>query len=163
MGGYDDGNFGPDDPVTRGQAAVVLWSMADRPGAGAGARDFPDVSDEGAYHYNAVRWASSAGVVSGYENGNFGPDDNVTREQLAAMLANYARNVAGLAVEGTAGDYAGMRDGADVSPWAVSSVGWCFGSGILSGTGDGGILPKDSATRAEAAKMVVGLYDLLGH
>ena len=102
-------------------------------------------------------------MVSGYSGeraGQFGPTDEVTREQLAVMLANYARSVAGKSVTGSAADYAAMSDASEVSPWAERAVGWCFKNAILSGS-EGKILPKDHATRAHAAKMVVFLYDLL--
>ncbi len=157
--GYADGRFGPEDKVTRGQVAVILWNMAGKPAAKAGAKTFPDVA-AGKYYYDAVRWASSVGVVSGYKNGRFGPNDNVTREQLAAMLASYARKVAGRETPGSAADYRSMRDAGKVSGWAASSVGWCFRSKILSGA-NGYVNPQGNATRAETAKMVVFEHDLL--
>lgn len=159
MSGYDNGRFGPDDSITRGQVAVILWNMAGRPAAGSGAKPFSDVAS-GKYYYNAVRWASGAGVVSGYSNKKFDPNDKVTREQLTVMLANYARRVGGQQVSGSPSDYASMKDKAKVSSWAVTSMGWCFRNKILSGS-RGCILPQDSATRAETAKMVVDLYYLL--
>ena len=159
ISGYADGRFGPNDRITRGQVAVVLWNMAGRRAAGSGARDFPDVKATD-YFYGAVRWASSTGVVSGYADGRFGPNDNVTREQLAAMLANYAKRVSGREVSGSASDFASMADGQSVSSWAVPAVGWCFRNRILSGS-NGKVNPQGNATRAEASKMVVGLYDLL--
>ena len=160
MSGYDNGNFGPNDPITRGQVAVVLWNMAGKPAPGAGAKYFPDVMSND-YFWRAVSWASGAGVVSGYSNGNFGPKDNVTREQLAVMLANYARYKTGRQLSGSASDYGSMSDADSVSTWAQSSVGWCCRFGILSGS-NGQLRPQGNASRAEAAKMVVGLHDLLG-
>ncbi len=153
INGYKDGRFGPNDLLTRGQAAVILWNMAGKPAAKAGAKAFPDVKGD-AYYYNAVRWASSAGVVSGYQNGRFGPNDNVTREQFAVMLAHYAKG------SGTASDFASMKDGSKVSGWTVSSVGWCFRNKIMSGSKDGHINPQANTTRAETAKMVVFLHDM---
>ena len=157
IGGYKDGNFGPNDPITRGQVAVVLWKMAGQP---AGDRTFPDVRDDD-YFRDAVRWAGSKGVVNGYDNGNFGAGDRVTREQLAAMLANYAQNVGHRTIDGLASDYASMGDKNDVSVWASPSVGWCVKNGILSGSA-GQLRPKGNASRAEACKMVVFLHDMLG-
>lgn len=159
MNGYSDGRFGPNDRTTRGQAAVVLWNMAKAPAAGPGARDFPDVKATD-YFYNAVRWASSTGVVSGYADGRFGSNDNVTREQLAVMLANYSAKVTGSPASGSAADFASMKDAATVSSWAVPAVGWCFRNGILSGS-NGRVNPQGNATRVEASKMIVGLYNLL--
>ena len=161
INGYKDGRFGPADNVTRGQVAVILWNMAGKPSPKGTPKAFPDVA-AGKYYCDAVRWASSVGVVSGYSGGRFGPDDNVTREQLAAMLANYAGKVAGRDASGSAADFASMKDAASVSKWAQSSVGWCFKNKIISGTKDGRVNPQGNATRAEAAKMVVFLHDMLG-
>ena len=158
--GYGTGGFGPNDNITRGQVAVVLWNMAGGPEVGPGAKDFPDVKSD-AYYYNAVRWASSVGVVNGYGNGNgnFGPNDNVVREQFAAMLANYAQHVAKMQVTGSAADYDSMADKDSVSSWAQTSVGWCFRNKIISGS-EGLLRPQGNASRAEAAKMAVFLHDL---
>lgn len=155
--GYDDGRFGKDDSITRGQVAVVLWRMAGQPSVGAGAKNFPDVKS-GTYYYHAVRWASSVGVVSGYTNGKFGPNDKVTRQQLAVMIANYAERVRGLTVTGSRSDFAEMKDANKVSSYAVRAVAWCYKKRIISGS-NGRILPTGNATRAQAAKMLVGLYD----
>ena len=159
INGYADGNFGPNNPITRAQVAVVLWNMAGKPYASSGAKWFSDVQP-GKYYFEAVRWASAAGVVSGYDNGLFGSADNVTREQLAVMLASYAQRVCYLNAWGSFSDFSWMYDAGQVSSWAVSSVGWCFNKGILSGSGNR-IRPQGSASRAEASKMVVGLYDLV--
>lgn len=160
VSGYENGNFGPDANVTRGQAAVMLWNMAGRPKAGKAAKDFPDVASD-AFYYQAVRWASSAGVVNGYAAGTFGPNDKVTREQLATMLANYAKRVAKQNVDGSKADYASMKDANTVAGYAQQAVGWCFKNQILTGTSGGKISPKGNATRAQAAKMLVALYDLV--
>lgn len=158
--GYDNGNFGPDDKITRAQVAAILWRMAGKPAAGSGAKSFTDVTGS-AWYFDPVNWASSVGVVSGYGGGKFGPKDNVTREQLAVMLANYVSKVAGIKASGSASDYAGMADAMAVSGFARPAVGWCFKNKILSGN-KGRILPQGNATRAEAAKMIVMTYDLLG-
>ena len=160
VGGYSDGRFAPYDNITRGQVVVILWRMANQPKPSGGTKSFPDVKN-GSYYYNAVQWASSIGVVSGYENGTFGPDKNVTREQLAVMLANYARKVGGITVAGSKSDYSKMSDANSVANYAQTAVGWCFRTKILSGAGDK-INPKGNATRAQAAKMLVALYDACG-
>lgn len=85
----------------------------------------------------------------------------MTREQLAAMLANYASRVARRQVSGSAADYASMRDRGSASTWAQKSLGWAFRNKIMSGTKDVRINPKGGATRAQAAKMMVGLHDLV--
>ena len=159
IAGFSDGTFGPDRNITRGQVAVILWRMAGQPKAGSGAKSFPDVKG-GAYYYAAVRWASGAGVVNGNSDGTFRPNDNVTREQLAVMLSNYARRVGGLKVTGSKADYASMKDASKVASYAQQAVGWCFRNKILSGS-NGNVLPQGNATRAQAAKMLVALYDMV--
>ena len=158
--GYENGCFGPEDNVNRGQVAVVLWRMAGEPAVSAGVESFPDVKS-GAYCAKAVAWARSVGVVSGYSDGRFGPEDLVTREQLATMLASYTTKVAGKDSSGAASDYASMKDAAKVSGWAQPSVGFCFRNKIMSGTEAGCVNPQGNATRAEAAKMTVSLHDML--
>lgn len=158
--GAHEGEFGPGDPVTRAQAVTVLWRMAGSPEPGKHPKSFSDVKPD-AWYYKAVTWASSKGVVNGYSGdwaGKFGPGDPVTREQLAAMLSNYASRIAKLSVSGSSSSYAAMSDSSDVSSWAEKPVGWCFTCGLMSGSG-GKIDPKGGATRAQAAKMLVALYD----
>lgn len=157
-GGDRTGDFGPNDSITRAQVVTILWNMAGSPAAGGGAKDFSDL-DNGKYYAEAVRWASSVRVVSGYNDGTFKPDKPVTREELATMLCNYAR-YCGLPMDGaTADSYASMSDASDVSSYAQKSMGWCFSHGILSGSG-GRIDPKGTATRAQMAKMSVKVDDL---
>ena len=101
------------------------------------------------------------GVVHGYGDGtHFGPQDHVTRQQLAVMVANFAANVRGLKVEGSADDFASMGDASQVSGYAARAVGWCVTEGVLSGTNEGMLLPQGEATRAHAAKMVLAVRDL---
>lgn len=161
MHGYSSSKFGPNDKVKRCDAAVVLWNMAGKPKP-TKAKKFSDVS-KGAYYYTAVSWASGVGVVNGYggaRKGKFGPDDFVTREQLAVMLANYVKKYEGWDVSGASAAYKKMGDWRTVSLWARPAIAWCFDSGIMSGSG-GKIKPQDNATRAEAAKMFVYLYEML--
>lgn len=159
--GSQDGMFGPNDNLTRAQAAVILWNMSGQQAPGSKAKNFSDVS-ETKYYYQAIRWASSVGVVSGYGNtGKFGPEDLVTRQQLAVMLANYAQKVGGIAVNGSAADYASMSDADEVASWASTAMGWCLKAGVMSGSG-GKVNPRGNATRAQTAKMVCNVYDMLG-
>lgn len=158
LAGYDASFFGTNDPITRGQVATVLWNMARKPSAGAGKR-FTDVAS-GQYYAAAIAWASSNGIVSGYGDGTFRPDARVTRQELAAMIANYAR-FRGASMTGfTSASYAGMSDAAQVASYARGSMGWCFAHGVLSGS-QGRINPNGAATRAETAKMVVKVAGLV--
>lgn len=159
LNGYDNGTFGPNDPLTRAQVVTVLWNMQGKPGASVGSKSFRDVANN-QYYSSAVAWASSKGIVSGYGDGTFKPNKKVTRQELAAMICNYAR-FRGVSMRGsTSASYAGMSDAAKVSSYAQGSVGWCFANGILTGA-DGNINPQSTATRAQMAKMVVKLATLI--
>lgn len=162
--GYENGLWGPNDQLTRAQVATILWRAAGEPASDAA--DFSDV-DYDAWYGDAVEWARSSGVVSGYGDTNaFGPNDAVTREQLAAMLARYAESYGGV---GTWADDTALRSKADagaVSGWAWQSMAWAVNCGILTGVdqADGSqmLYPQGYATRAEASKMfTVLLRDVL--
>lgn len=163
-----DGLFEPDEPITRGQVAVVLHRIAGEPQVSA--EPFEDV-DYSQYYGSAISWARATGVVNGYadEDGayrTFGPDDSVTREQLACMLANYARLVGKQPVSSTCARLDAMPDASDVHTWARSAMGWALDEGIMSGSVSDGVsyaLPLNVATRCQAAKMVSVLHrDVLG-
>lgn len=105
------------------------------------------------WYADAVAWASANGIAGGYGNGLFGPDDPITREQLAAMLYRFAQSQGG----GLIGDEIFRLDYTDaegISEYAREAVAWCVMNGILSGYGDGTLRPKGQATRAEAAVML---------
>ncbi len=163
MNGYADGVlFGAHDQITRGQVACVLFNMA---GADMnetdgsfnevfGWKSFDDV-DGKAYYGEAIAWAKQAGVVNGYGDGTFRPDAPVTREELACMLANYAKKVdqADVSVEDADKVLSSMSDGASVSDWAKGSVAWAVENEIMGNAGFVNAL--SDITRAETAAMVV--------
>ena len=163
MNGYADGVlFGANDQITRGQVACVLFNMA---GADMnetdgsfnevfGWKSFSDV-DGKAYYGEAIAWAKQAGVVNGYGDGTFAPDAPVTREELACMLANYAKKVdqADVSVDDADEALSSMSDGASVSDWAKGSVAWAVENEIMGNAGFVNAL--SDITRAETAAMVV--------
>lgn len=163
MSGYPDGRFGPDDLVTRGQVATILYRHA----TGATAEDtdndvstpFSDVPS-GSYCAAAVAWAAEAGVVTGDPNtGTFSPDSPVTREALATMVARYA---SWCQAESEPGEgFGGLAGSEGVSAWASEGVQWCIANGVISGKG-GAIAAGDGATRAEMAKIAtVTMRDII--
>ena len=163
MNGYADGVlFGAHDQITRGQVACVLFNMA---GADMnetdgsfnevfGWKSFDDV-DGKAYYGEAIAWAKQAGVVNGYGDGTFAPDAPVTREELACMLANYAKKVdqADVTVEDADKVLSSMSDGSAVSEWAKGSVAWAVENEIMGNAGF--VNAFNDITRAETAAMVV--------
>ena len=154
--GYDTGLFGPEDAVSRAQAVTVLWRMAGEPEPAADLASYPDCDySEDSFYGVAVSWARETGVATGYEDGLFGPADPVTREQLATMLANYARSVAGLDVTSDGGELDEMADASAVT--LRDGMAWAVDEGIISGDMATGVplaLPQGTAERAQATKMI---------
>ncbi len=152
MGGYSSTLFGPNDKITRAQIVTILWRMA---GSSSSAQsvNYSDVRS-GAYYEAAVRWATASGVASGYGNGSFGPNDPITREQLAAMLYRFAKLQGKDLSMGDMSTLNGYSDASSVSSYAKTAMQWANGLEIISGTDNSTLMPKGSATRAQAACMI---------
>lgn len=150
MEGHADSTFGPYEPLTRAQVAQIIYNLEGRPAVEV-EEIFDDVAVD-AWHAEAITWASEAGVVLGYGNGDFGPEDPVTREQLAAMLYRYAQ-YKGYDVSAAA-DLA-FDDAHSVSNWALSAVKWALAEGIVNGVSNTILSPTTYATRAQAATMLM--------
>ena len=151
MNGYDDGRFGPNDQTTRAQIVTVLYRLEGEP-ATRSSNSFSDVSSGGQYYSSAVAWAAINDIVNGYEDGRFGPNDNVTREQIAAILYRYA-TYKGYDTE-NAGSIANFSDAAKVSSWANTAISWAVGEGLMNGD-NGALRPQGNATRAEIAALLM--------
>lgn len=145
--------FSPNGMTTRAQIVTILWRLVDSP-AGEAPVDFADV-DPAAWYGEAVRWAAGQGIVGGYGNGSFGPNDPVTREQLAAILYRFAQHM-GYDTEGQA-DLSGFTDLAQVSTYAREAMAWCVDAGLLSGTSPTTLSPRGQATRAQTAAVLMRL------
>jgi len=114
---------------------------------------FDDVTED-MYYYDAVKWASENGIVSGYGDGIFAPDDKITRQQLATMLYRYEQYMGG----GFAGTWMfrmEYTDLADIAEWAYEPLCWMTMHDVMSGYGNGLLAPNDNATRAQAAQMLM--------
>lgn len=142
--------FNPEGKLTRAELVTMLHSMEGRPYV-AGKSKFPDVQNTSAYYYVAVKWATQKGVVSGYNNGKFGPNDLVTREQLATILRNYAQ--AKGKYKAQANILNKFSDSGKISDWARYGMQWATGVGVVNGS-NGKLNPSGSTTRAEAAAML---------
>ena len=153
MVGTSPNAFSPNGMTTRAQIVTILWRLVDSP-AGEAPVDFADV-DPAAWYGEAVRWAAGQGIVGGYGNGNFGPNDPVTREQLAAILYRFAQHM-GYDTEGQA-DLSGFTDLAQVSTYAREAMAWCVDAGLLSGTSPTTLSPRGQATRAQTAAVLMRL------
>ena len=129
MSGYGNGLFGPEDNLSRAQLCQIIYNLEGQPAATGGSA-FTDVAD-GAWYFDAVTWAAENGIVGGYGGGLFGPEDNITREQLAAILYRYAQ-VKGYDVSvGEDTNILSYADALDVSEWAIPAMQWACGSGVI--------------------------------
>ena len=159
MEGTTDTTFAPAMNLTRSMIAQVLYNLEERPEA-PGAAGFPDVA-AGAWYADAVNWAAARGIVKGYDTGAFGPEDSVTREQLAAILYRYAQakgydtTQGGMAVRE-------FSDSASISDWAQEAMAWAVNAQVLSGKGNGVLDPQGTATRAEVAQMLMNFGEHVG-
>ena len=147
MGGYGNGLFGPNDNLSRAQFAQILFNREGRPVVNY-LLQYGDVAS-GAWYTEAVRWATSQGIVGGYGNGMFGPNDNITREQLAVMLWRYAGSPAATHKE------LHFNDTDEISGYALEALRWAVENDIISGYGDGRLGPQGLATRAQTAQMLM--------
>lgn len=148
--GVGGGNFAPDGTLSRGMVVTVLYALEEA-GAQKSESLFADVAQD-AWYAQGTAWAVEAGIVSGYGDGQFGPDDAVTREQLALMLYRYAQSMK--LSTGAGASLTSFGDEVQISPWAREAMAWAVSAGVLSGTPEGSLNPAGTATRAEAAVMV---------
>ena len=148
--------FHPDQAMNRAMLVTVLYRMEKEPAAEGRGKSFADVS-AGAYYAKAVAWASDKGVVAGYSETQFGPEDTITREQLAVILNRYATHK-GYNTSKTA-DLAAFQDADQISEWARVPVQWANVMKLLNGRTSTTLAPKGSATRAEVAKILVTFLD----
>jgi hypothetical protein len=149
MKGVSQDLFAPEWAVTRATVVTVLYRMEGEPGE---ARDagFPDVGPS-VWYGAAVAWAKEAGIAAGYGSGAFGPDDPVTREQLAVFLWRYAKYKG---TEIAAGVLGGYGDAGAISSWAEDGMKHAVGAGLITGKNGELLDPSGVATRAELAAIL---------
>lgn len=156
MSGTGTSTFSPDAKMTRAMAVTVLYRIAGSPEV-SGSNSFTDVSAS-QYYYKPVLWAVANGITSGVSATRFGPNENVTREQLVTFLYKYACTT-DLWVG--AGGKLNYPDAGSVSGYAVTSFLWCTANGIVSGNEKGQLAPKATATRAECATILTRFDELV--
>ena len=142
--------FDPNSQLTRGMIVTILYRMEKEP-AVSGASKFTDV-DIAQWYGKAVVWAADNGIVTGYSDTAFGPNDPVTREQLAAILYRYAvyRGMTAVTLEDNLG---GFADADQISSYAIPAMNWAVGKGLINGSGST-LAPKAQATRAQVAAII---------
>lgn len=154
MVGTGEDTFAPNAPTTRAMVVNVLYRLSGSPDV-SGTCSFEDVP-EGKWFTDAVTWAEKTGVVAGFGGGKFGPNDLVTREQMAAMLCRFAASTGWDTTGWEDVDLTewGYADADQVSPWALSSMQWAVGTGLIQGTSATTLSPKAATTRAALAVLL---------
>lgn len=151
MSGVSENEFAPSGKLTRAMLVQMLYNMESRPACDA-ENAFIDVP-VGQWYTDAVIWANAAKIVSGMGEGLFAPNMEITREQMVAMLYNYAK-YKGYDVTASA-DLSTFADNASVSAWAKPAMQWAVAEGYISGMGDNQLAPQGTATRAEIASVIM--------
>ena len=162
MNGVSATSFSPDEPLTRAMFAQLMYNYAgalgirdtadeEDPANAAETNPFIDVPED-AWYYDAVVWAASQNIIRGYGDGLFGPDDDVTREQIMLLLFNYADF---LKIDtNERADLSEFSDESDISEWALEAVRFMVAKNVVRGRTDTTIEPLGSATRAEVATII---------
>ncbi len=154
MQGVSETRFDPSGSASRAMAATILWRLEEEPEAGS--TSFTDLA-AGSWYEDAVNWAAENGIVDGYGDGTFGPDDPITREQMAKLVYN----VYHLDFDGQQPAALSFIDAGQVSPWAKDAMEWCVANGIYQGDGNGMLFPQKTLNRAELAQVLCNLCDVI--
>lgn len=156
VSGVEENRFEPDRAITRAEFAAILVRGLGLMRPGVGQDRVNDVNRQN-WYYDSVAIASDYGLIAGYGNGKFGPNDPITREQAMVMIAR-AMQVTRLEVntsqEETSSILAGYNDAGTAADYARPGIAACVKTGLISGRGQNTLAPKDNITRAEVAVMV---------
>ena len=142
--------FEPKGTLTRAQLVTILYRVAGQP-AVTTSGTFTDLTAD--WYKNAVEWAAANGVVKGYPDGTFRPDEAITREQIATTLYRFDE-----ADKSDEDKLAGFPDAADVSGWAADGLNWAVNEGLINGVASQGtsyLQPKATATRGQIAAFIM--------
>ncbi len=154
MNGVASDAFAPDDTTTRAMIVTILYRLEGEPAAEASS--FKDV-ETSSWYEAAVNWAATNGIVNGYDAGTFAPTDEITREQMAAILYRYAifkaQDVSGQT------DLTSFTDSSAVSEWAENAMAWTVSAELINGMTDTTLVPQGSATRAQVATLMMRLCE----
>jgi hypothetical protein len=153
--GYPDNTFRPDNPITRAEFTVIAVKAFGLPAASG--QVFADTADHWARDYIAA--AAAIGIVSGYNDREFGPDDHITREQLAAILWRYAKFKGYDVSVGEDTNILSYSDAFEISEYAIPAIQWACGAGLLEGRTESSIAPGENASRAEVAVVLSRFLD----
>lgn len=150
MNGTSGTEFSPNQKTTRAMIVTILYRIDGSP-AVSGSCSFKDVK-QGMWYTDPVIWANKNGIVQGYSSTEFGTDDNISREQMAAILYRYS-NYKGYDVSKTK-SISSFTDASKVSDYFIEAMKWAYGNGLINGTSETTLSPKDGASRAQVAAIL---------
>lgn len=153
MNGYDENRFGPDDPVTRGQFVTALYRQAGSPEPVESA-PFRDISGEIEEFRKAIAWGYENGYVDGKENNRFEPRSVLRRQEAMKILYSCSGSLRGMETLFTATYERYYKDTSDLADWGKTPMYWGVYNGLIAGKDDHRLKPKETATRAQLAKIL---------
>ena len=161
MNGTSDTAFSPNATTSRSMIVTILYRLAGSPDLPESNWGYPyaDV-DASAYYSTPVYWARMNDLVTGYSDTQFGPDDAITREQMAAILYRYAQYKGYDVSIGEDTNILSYVDVDQVSDWAMEAFQWACGTGVIEGDENSALTPKADTTRAQAAAMLMRFIEL---
>ena len=152
MNGTADKTFAPNENLTRAMLVTILYRNEGKPEI-SGSAPFEDVAG-GAYYADAVDWAYKNGIVKGISETMFAPDNNITREQIAAIMYRYAQYKGYDTTDGENTNILSYNDFDSISEYAIGAMQYACGSGLIKGRTESTLNPNDNATRAEIAAVL---------
>ena len=158
MKGVSDNEFAPNENLSRAMIVTILYRMENEPSASF--NKFGDVNaDE--WYGAAVAWASENGIVNGVSENEFAPNDNLTREQMAAIIYRYIKFKGKDVSVGENTNILSYTDAESVSEYAVEAICYAVGSGLMKGDSETTLNPSGTATRAETATIIMRLFGIM--
>ena len=158
MAGVSGKTFDTESTITRAMWVTMLYKMAGQP-AVQSKDTFTDVKT-GDWFAQAATWAVEQGITAGYEDGSFGVNQTITRQEMAVMASKFAAQYKDAAVSASA-NLAGYADAGELDSWASEAMSWALSSGVMQAV-DGKLSPKSTVSRANTAGVAVRLYELGG-
>ena len=152
MSGIDEKTFAPHHTTNRAQLVTTLWRLAGSP-MEAPMPDYTDLAVK-AYYTPAVAWASNAHIISGYPDGRFGPDDALTREQMATIFYRFAAHQQQTDTTVDAPILDAFSDTQNIQPWAKEALTWAINEGLMNGIDQTHLAPQGRTTRAQLATVL---------
>ncbi len=158
MNGVASDEFAPNGALSRAMLVTILYRAEGEPEV-SGENPYTDVA-EGTWYSDAVKWADANGIVKGYGDGTFGPNDNITREQIAAIMMRYA-DYKGIDTSARA-DLSGYADESEISDWAYENMQWANAEGLITGRSNNMLVPQGNTTRTETAAILMRFCEKYG-